>query len=113
MFAEIAAVDRIGRVARVGEFLGLDDADGEREFLRDFQRFLKLPARQAGRIGNHRQGAITQDLVSHLGEKHRIHAAGIGDETGAVALQQAPQFLQLVIFFCVQLSSFSLWMTDS
>ena len=97
VLAKIAAVDRIGGVVRVGEFLGVDDTDRKREPARNFQRLFQLAARQAGRIGNGGERAILEDVMRHVGQEHRVDAAGIGDEAGAVALQKAPQVLQLVI----------------
>ena len=57
----------------------------------------QFAARQARRIGDHRQRAVAKNLVRHAREKHRVHAAGIGHETGAVAFQQLRNFSSFLL----------------
>ena len=52
-----------------------------------------------GRLGESAMTASDRSpkhLVRHAREKHRVHAAGIGDETRAVGAQQRAQLFQLV-----------------
>ena len=91
VFAKIAAVGRVRRVFGIFKFRRLHHADGKLELLRDGQRLLQFAARQAGRIGNDSQSLFAQNIVRHARQKNRVHAAGIGDETRAVAADLFPQ----------------------
>ena len=91
VFAEVAAVVGVGQVAGVFEFAGADDAHRELELAGEGQGLLKFTAGQAGRIGNRGEGLVPQHVVRDIGEKDRIHAAGVGDEAGAVGAQESAQ----------------------
>ena len=91
VLAEVTAVVRVGQVAGVVEFAGADDAHRELELAGQGQGLLQFAAGQAGRIGNRGQGLVPQHVVRDIGQEGRIHAAGVGDEAGAVGAQESAQ----------------------
>jgi hypothetical protein len=79
-FAEVAAVEWVTGVLRVGEFVGGDDFDGGTDLGGEGEGIVKGLAREAGAIGDHGEDLRTEDGVGFGEEKRAIDPAAVGDD---------------------------------
>ena len=91
VFAEIAAVGRVGEIVGVIEFGGANDAQRDGELGGNGHGLLQLAPREAGGIRDNGQGFIAQDLAGDKGQENGINAAGIGHQARAIGAQDALQ----------------------
>ena len=105
MFAEIAAVIRIGQVRNILEFGGSDHTQWKLKLLGDGDRFVELTPGQARRIGDHGEGFFAQHVMRDARQKHRIHPARIRHQTGAVRAEQRAQIVELAQFHSANVPS--------
>ena len=75
-----AAIDWIGTVVRLAEFVGDDDPMLHAPALGQFHRELKVAALEAARTGGDGEGVRAQRLGGNVGDEGAVDAARVGDE---------------------------------
>ena len=91
VLAEVAAVVRVSQVAGVLKLAGPDGPDGEPELAGQRQGLLQFTPGQAGRVGNGRERLLAEHVVRDVGKEHRVHAARVGHQAGAVGAEESAQ----------------------
>jgi hypothetical protein len=91
VLAEVATVQRVCEVRRVVELGGAHDPDREPKPLPQFHGLGQLTPWEAGGVRDHRQRTRPKHVVRHAGQQDGIHAAGVGHEARAIALQDGSQ----------------------
>ena len=79
-FAEVAAVERVSGVLRIGEFVGGDDFDGGPDLGGEGEGIVKGLTRETGAIGDHGEDLGAEDGVGFGEEKRTIDTAAVGDD---------------------------------
>ena len=70
-------------VVRILELTRLHHVDRDSVLAGKGKSFFQVGSRQAGRVGNHCQHFVAEDLVRGPGQESRIHSARVGDEQAA------------------------------
>ena len=79
-FAEVAAVEWVAGVLRIGEFVGGDDLDSGTDLGGEGEGIVKGLARETGAIGDHGEDLGAEDGVGFSEEKRAIDPATVGDD---------------------------------
>ena len=88
VFAEVAAIRRVGLIARIIRFSGVEELQSRAEALRERDGLILLALRQAGRHGEQRDNVFrAQRIQRGLQHERAVHAAGVGDRDAAERLK--------------------------
>src|SRR5262245_7400306 len=79
MFAEVAAVGRVGLIIRVVYFVSVDELVRDRKPIGDGEGVLSLEIGIARTFGRHGQGATPELICGDVGEIRAVDAAREGD----------------------------------
>ena len=100
VLAEVATIDRVPGVVRIGEFLGSDELVPNPEAAHDLQRDFPLICRIAGTFGGDGKGLAAEFSLGDDGKIGTVDAAAERHQTGTHLRQDMPE----AVFFLSKLS---------
>ncbi len=95
IFAVKAARGIVARVLRLVQFRSLDDLERNVLLFRERNSILQVGAREARGICDHSQHIAAECLVRRIGQKSRVHPAGISHQSASHTRQHLVQLLPL------------------